>query len=146
MDLSEEPDHEFLVLASDGIWDHLSNDEAVRIAGRAIAQCGRADGGTTPSPAQSLIDAALTKVCEEKGLTRGELSAVPCGRQLRRYHDDMTALVLCLRSDIVDTGTGNVSGNCSSPGKVARLKLEKRGAEVDVGVADISGKRLKTTE
>ena len=103
-------------------------------------------GGTTPSPAQSLVDAALKKVCEEKGLTRGELSAVPCGRQLRRYHDDMTALVLCLRSDIVDTGTGNVSGNGSSPDKAAMLKVEKRGAETDVGVADISGKRLKTTE
>lgn len=132
LDVSEEQGDDFLVLCSDGIWDHLSNEQAVQIVGGAIAQlnCRSVRGGddaaamqATQSPAQSLVDAVLTKVCKDKGLRdRAALDAVPCGRQLRKYHDDMTALVLCLRPGLVGTSKAN---NSSIPPSCKRAEADE---------------------
>ena len=52
-------------IAADGIWDVLSNDEVVRIVGKAFDSAGSA-----ANPASVVVDAAIRKVCEDNGLIR----------------------------------------------------------------------------
>ena len=86
-------DDAFVVLASDGIWDNLENEEVVRIIGRGLvrscdsgvcsgarshaggrAQTQRRTGGAQSDLAQLVIDASLEKICESHQLTRSDSS------------------------------------------------------------------------
>jgi protein phosphatase 2C family protein 2/3 len=68
------PNDEFLILASDGVWEFISSQEAVDIVGEHL------DRGATKA-CQALIEAAAAKWHEEEG----------------DYRDDITALVVCLQ-------------------------------------------------
>ena len=65
---------EFLILASDGVWEFISSQEAVDIVGEHL------DRGATKA-CQALIESAAAKWHEEEG----------------DYRDDITALVVCLQ-------------------------------------------------
>jgi serine/threonine protein phosphatase PrpC len=68
------PTDEFLILASDGVWEFISSQDAVDIVGEHL------DRGATKA-CQALIEAAAAKWHEEEG----------------DYRDDITALVVCLQ-------------------------------------------------
>ena len=55
-----QADDEFLILASDGLWDVLSMDEAVRLARSELRTYG-----DEQMAAEKLIDAALTRRCDD---------------------------------------------------------------------------------
>lgn len=87
-----EKNDDFLILASDGVWEFISSEEAVAIVG------GNLDKGATGA-CQALIEAAANKWHDEEG----------------DYRDDITALVVRLQklwdSPLTDHQPGKQSSN-----------------------------------
>ncbi|BBN10952.1 pyruvate dehydrogenase phosphatase [Marchantia polymorpha subsp. ruderalis] len=73
---------EFLILASDGLWEYLTNEEAVEIV------------NTSPRKdiARVLIKSALQIAARTREVPYNDLVHMPSG-QRREYHDDMTVIV-----------------------------------------------------
>lgn len=69
-----QDDDDFMILATDGVWEFIDSDEAVRIVGKHLHE------GSTKA-CQALIEAAASKWHEEEG----------------NYRDDITALVVRLQ-------------------------------------------------
>ncbi|KAL4556814.1 hypothetical protein LXL04_034977 [Taraxacum kok-saghyz] len=81
------PEDEFVILASDGLWDHLSDQEAVDLV-KASPQNGIA---------RTLIKAALHKAVKKRDVSYSELKTVGVEGGIRRYvHDDISVIVLFL--------------------------------------------------
>lgn len=93
---------EFVIVATDGVWDLLTNEEAVRFVGQAIAE------GDTMHVSQNLIAHALETRAKDLGMTVEELRALPPGKPRRSKHDDMTALVILLKG-------GEALGTAANP-------------------------------
>ena len=72
------PDDEFLILASDGVWEFIENDEAVAIVSDVFAR-----GGTATAACMQLIARAAVQWKRFEG---------------SQYRDDITAEVLFLRN------------------------------------------------
>lgn len=86
--ISLDEDDKFCVLATDGLWDFLSDQEAVDVVASSVKD------GVPAAAAERLVQAALSKAAEEAGLTLPDLLALPAGRQRRSRHDDTTVVVL----------------------------------------------------
>eukprot|EP01043_Picozoa_sp_COSAG02_P023582 COSAG02_NODE_1264_length_13544_cov_71.926441_5_plen_312_part_00 len=134
LEISE--DDAFIVLASDGIWDLLQNEEVVQIVGEALArkqgQVHKSLDSAGPQQlAQLVVDAALQKVCEDNLLTRSELDRLSFGSKRRKLHDDMSVIVVCLdqgidatmRCDTTLKSTG--AATCTVPVPTASKKSEE---------------------
>ncbi|ESQ48280.1 hypothetical protein EUTSA_v10020557mg [Eutrema salsugineum] len=83
-----ESDH-FVIVASDGLFDFFSNEEAIELVHSFIFSnpCG--------DPAKFLLERLVAKAAARVGFTLEELMNVPAGRR-RRYHDDVTVMVITL--------------------------------------------------
>ena len=106
------PEDKFIVLASDGIWDLLSNESVVKIVGKVMTATTRLENSAAGSlvasapldndginPAGAVVARAIQKICQDHGLSDKELCTVPAGSRRRQLHDDMTVIVLILSSD-----------------------------------------------
>ncbi|MQL71491.1 hypothetical protein Taro_003775 [Colocasia esculenta] len=86
----------FVILASDGMFDFFSNQEAVELVDSFIMR------DPFGSPAKFLVEQLVAKAAQRAGiilcLTVEELLRVPAGRR-RKYHDDVTVIVILLGSD-----------------------------------------------
>lgn len=82
----------FVIIASDGLFDFFNNDEAIKLVRSFI--------GTSPAgnPAEFLVEQLVARAAERAGLSLEELLNVPAGRK-RKYHDDVTVIVILLGSD-----------------------------------------------
>ncbi len=80
---------QFLLMASDGLWDYLSNDEAVEVASGILQRGLGADAAC-----KALVDRVLTKAAKQHQLSLSALQLLPPGSQRRKRHDDIT--VLCI--------------------------------------------------
>ncbi|CAI5740258.1 unnamed protein product [Hyaloperonospora brassicae] len=78
----------FLIIGSDGLWDYLSNEEAVEIV-NGQASCGNHD-----LAGRALVERVLQKAAKRYDMTYQELLSVPPGSNRRRRHDDTTVVVL----------------------------------------------------
>jgi hypothetical protein len=58
----------FVILGTDGLWDYIPNDEAVK-----IVHDGMLHGLKEADVAMKLVDRALTIAAEESGMTLAEL-------------------------------------------------------------------------
>ncbi|CAN8270212.1 unnamed protein product [Cochlearia groenlandica] len=83
-----ESDH-FVIVASDGLFDFFSNEEAIELVHCFVTSnpCG--------DPAKYLLETLVAKAAARVGFTLEELMNVPAGRR-RRYHDDVTVMVITL--------------------------------------------------
>lgn len=81
-------DH-FVILASDGLFDFFSNDEAVNLVHLYISEnpCG--------DPAKFLLEQLVLRAADNAGFSTEELMSIPPGRR-RKYHDDVTVIVVTL--------------------------------------------------
>ncbi|KAI9081158.1 hypothetical protein K1719_036917 [Acacia pycnantha] len=90
-----QPSDSFLIFASAGLWEHLSNEEAVDI----VQSNPRPEGS-----AKRLIKAALKEAARKGDKQYSELRKIEKGDRLE-FHDDMTVIVLFLNHDLISSGT-----------------------------------------
>lgn len=85
--VSEED--EFVVIASDGLFDFFSNEEVVELIHRFMSENPNSD------PAKYMLDQLLIRAAQNAGFTVEHLKNIPIGRR-RKYHDDVTVMVVTL--------------------------------------------------
>ncbi|DAZ92794.1 TPA: hypothetical protein N0F65_005798 [Lagenidium giganteum] len=83
----EETD-QFLIIGSDGLWDYLSNEEAVEIVQEHVAN------GHRERASRALVEKVLQKAAARYDMTYAELLSLPPGSHRRRRHDDTTVVIL----------------------------------------------------
>ncbi|KAJ6900525.1 protein phosphatase 2C 38 isoform X1 [Populus alba x Populus x berolinensis] len=84
------PEDQFLIFASDGLWEHLSNQEAVDF----VHSCPR------NGVARKLLKAALREAAKKREMRYSDLKKIDRGVR-RHFHDDITVIVLFLDSNLV---------------------------------------------
>ncbi|CAM9914357.1 unnamed protein product [Scytosiphon promiscuus] len=96
---------DFVVLASDGLWDHVSNIEAVEIVRKAAY-----DDGVPESAGDRLVQRVLERAAENHGISVEELQEVPEGNRRRSMHDDITCVVFFLNGNRNNEGFAELHG------------------------------------
>ncbi|XP_076894732.1 putative protein phosphatase 2C 42 [Bidens hawaiensis] len=86
----------FLIFASDGLWEHLSNEEAVDI----VHSSPRA------GIAKRLVKAALHEAAKKREMRYSDLRKID-KRVRRHFHDDISVVVLFLNHDLISKGSVN---------------------------------------
>ncbi|KAK1591759.1 hypothetical protein Q3G72_013160 [Acer saccharum] len=84
-------DH-FVIVGSDGLFDFFTNEEAVKLVHSYILRNPSGD------PAKFLLEQLVERAAECAGFSMEELMNVPAGRR-RKYHDDVTVIVVILGSN-----------------------------------------------
>ncbi|KAL3820067.1 hypothetical protein ACJIZ3_005972 [Penstemon smallii] len=79
------PEDQFLIFASDGLWEHLTNQEAVDFV------------NNTPRNgiARKLVEAALQEAAKKREMRYSDLKKIDRGVR-RHFHDDITVIILFL--------------------------------------------------
>lgn len=80
-----EPQDQFLIFASDGLWEHLSNQEAVNIV----------SNNPRNGIARKLVKAALREAARKREMRFSDLQKIEQGVR-RHFHDDITVIVVFL--------------------------------------------------
>ncbi|GLT98981.1 hypothetical protein SLE2022_164520 [Rubroshorea leprosula] len=89
-----QPSDSFLIFASDGLWEHLTNEKAVDIV-HSHPQAGSA---------KRLVKAALQEAARKREMRYSDLRKI--GKKVRRhFHDDITVIVLFLNQDLISRGS-----------------------------------------
>ncbi|CAM8966703.1 unnamed protein product [Rhodiola kirilowii] len=86
------PEDQFLIFASDGLWEYLSNQEAVDI----VNTCPR------NGIARKLINSALQEAAKKREMRYSDLKKIDRGVR-RHFHDDITVVVVFLDSHLVNS-------------------------------------------
>ncbi|KAM7257242.1 hypothetical protein ACFE04_012983 [Oxalis oulophora] len=87
------PRDQFLVLSSDGLYQYLTNQEVVSHVENFMEKFPDGD------PAQHLIEEVLFRAAKKAGMDFHELLDIPQGDR-RKYHDDVTVMVISLEGRI----------------------------------------------
>ncbi|KAL5542000.1 hypothetical protein UlMin_009710 [Ulmus minor] len=91
-----QPNDCFLIFASDGLWEHLSNEKAVEIVHK------HPHAGS----AKKLVKAALQEAARKREMRYSDLRKID--KKVRRhFHDDITVIVLFLNHDLISRGTAH---------------------------------------
>ncbi|KAJ7955247.1 Protein phosphatase 2C family protein [Quillaja saponaria] len=87
------PNDSFLIFASDGLWEHLTNEKAVDIV-HSHPHAGSA---------KRLVKAALHEAARKREMRYADLCKID--KKVRRhFHDDITVFVLFLNHDLISRG------------------------------------------
>nr|GEV65637.1 probable protein phosphatase 2C 46 [Tanacetum cinerariifolium] len=84
-----QPDDGFLIFASDGLWEHLSNQEAVDIV----------QNHPNTGSAKRLVKTALQEAAKKREMRYSDLKKIERGVR-RHFHDDITVVVVFLDSNL----------------------------------------------
>ncbi|XP_020235331.1 probable protein phosphatase 2C 38 [Cajanus cajan] len=91
------PQDQFLIFASDGLWEHISNQEAVDI----VQNCPH------NGVAKKLIKTALCEAAKKREMRYSDLKKIDRGVR-RHFHDDITVIVLFLDSTFLTCANSRV--------------------------------------
>ncbi|KAM0928242.1 hypothetical protein ACQ4PT_002364 [Festuca glaucescens] len=92
-----QPSDCFVIFASDGLWEHLSNQEAVEIV----------HNNQRAGSAKRLIKAALQEAARKREMRYSDLMRID--KKVRRhFHDDITVIVLFFNHDLLAKGNAPV--------------------------------------
>ncbi|XVF59841.1 hypothetical protein PTKIN_Ptkin07bG0307900 [Pterospermum kingtungense] len=100
-----QPHDQFLIFASDGLWEHLTNQDAVD-----IVQNHPRNGS-----ARRLIKAALQEAAKKREMRYSDLKKIDRGVR-RHFHDDITVVVVFLDSNLVSRASSAKSPSLSLRG------------------------------
>ncbi|GAB4838570.1 hypothetical protein Ancab_028116 [Ancistrocladus abbreviatus] len=89
-----QPHDQFIIFASDGLWEHLSNQEAVDIV----------QNNPRSGSARRLVKAALQEAAKKREMRYSDLKKIDRGVR-RHFHDDITVIVVFLDSNLVSGAT-----------------------------------------
>ncbi|KAK9077209.1 hypothetical protein SSX86_005545 [Deinandra increscens subsp. villosa] len=107
------PQDLFLIFASDGLWDHLSDEEAVDFVHSHPRQ----------GIAKRLVGAALNKATKKRELRYNDIKKIGKGIR-RRFHDDITVIVVYLDQQ-KRSANGTMLGRTSAPADIFSYKEDK---------------------
>ncbi|CAO2828706.1 unnamed protein product [Amaranthus hypochondriacus] len=85
-----QPHDQFVIFASDGLWEHLTNQEAVD-----IVQNSPHNGS-----ARRLVKTALQEAAKKREMRYSDLKKIDRGVR-RHFHDDITVVVVFLDSNLI---------------------------------------------
>ncbi|KAK9040151.1 hypothetical protein V6N11_015328 [Hibiscus sabdariffa] len=85
-----QPHDQFIIFASDGLWEHLSNQDAVDIV----------QNHPRNGIARRLVKAALQEAAKKREMRYSDLKKIKRGVR-RHFHDDITVVVLFLDPNLV---------------------------------------------
>ncbi|KAK4761353.1 hypothetical protein SAY87_006246 [Trapa incisa] len=100
-----EPHDRFLIFASDGLWEHLSNQEAVDIVQK------HPHSGS----ARALVKAALQEAAKKREMRYSDMKKIERGVR-RHFHDDITVIVIFLDTNPISRASSMKSPNLSVRG------------------------------
>lgn len=100
-------DMEFVIFASDGLWEHLSNQEAVDIV----------HNHPKAGIARRLIRCALHEAAKKREMRYSDLKKIERGIR-RHFHDDITVVVVYLDHDLISSSSSHISNHISVKGGV----------------------------
>ncbi|KAL6907432.1 hypothetical protein ACP4OV_002471 [Aristida adscensionis] len=89
-----QPNDQFIIFASDGLWEHLSNQEAVD-----LVQSSPRNG-----IARRLVKAAMQEAAKKREMRYSDLKKIDRGVR-RHFHDDTTVVVIFLDSNAMSKAT-----------------------------------------
>lgn len=90
-----QPNDSFLIFASDGLWEHLSNEKAVEIV----------HNNPHAGSAKMLVKAALHEAARKREMRYSDLRRIE--KKVRRhFHDDISVIVLFFNHDLISRGMG----------------------------------------
>lgn len=89
LQLDKNGKDKFVILATDGVWDYLTDQQAVDIVGSCFG-----DADKEGKAAQLIVERALEIAAKESGMSIEQLKALPLGSRRRNHHDDTTAVVM----------------------------------------------------
>ncbi|XP_072984975.1 probable protein phosphatase 2C 60 [Typha latifolia] len=96
---------QFLIFASDGLWEHLSNQEAVDIV----------QNHPHSGSARKLMKAALHEAAKKREMRYSDLKKIDRGVR-RHFHDDITIVVVFLDSNLISKASSNKGPSLSLRG------------------------------
>ncbi|KAK7396532.1 hypothetical protein VNO78_17610 [Psophocarpus tetragonolobus] len=88
------PEDQFLIFASDGLWEQLSNQEVVNI----VSNSPRNGIG------RRLVKAALREAARKREMRVSDLQKIEPGVR-RHFHDDITVIVVFLNPKLIDNSS-----------------------------------------
>ncbi|KAI5059511.1 hypothetical protein GOP47_0026167 [Adiantum capillus-veneris] len=111
----------FLIFASDGLWEHMTDQEAVDMVQK----------GSRNGIARSLVRAALQQAAKKREMSYADLKKIEPG--VRRYfHDDISVVVVYLDHSLMD-----VSASASKP-RSRKVSMDSVNAPLDIFSSEIS--------
>ncbi|KAK4477246.1 hypothetical protein RD792_016460 [Penstemon davidsonii] len=99
------PHDQFIIFASDGLWEHFTNQEAVDLV-QNHPRCGSA---------RRLVKVALQEAAKKREMRYSDLKKIDRGVR-RHFHDDITVVVLFLDSHLVSRASSVRTPNISVKG------------------------------
>ncbi|KAI5054747.1 hypothetical protein GOP47_0029892 [Adiantum capillus-veneris] len=105
-----QPQDRFLIFASDGLWEHLSNEDAVGLVSRHPQR----------GIARRLIKVALEEAAKKREMRYSDLKRIQRGIR-RHFHDDITVIVVFLDHETTSHSQRNSHSLRNGSGRLIRV-------------------------
>ncbi|MCO5605045.1 hypothetical protein L7F22_059222 [Adiantum nelumboides] len=105
-----QPQDRFLIFGSDGLWEHLSNEDAVGLVSRHPQR----------GIARRLIRVALEEAAKKREMRYSDLKRIQRGIR-RHFHDDITVIVVFLDHEMMSHSRRNSHSKRNGAGGLMRV-------------------------